>query len=208
MHERWFIFDLGNVVVQLDYERVISSLSSNSDLSRDGLIALLEMPGGYRDLERGTITFDDLYRNLRERAGYRAPIERLREVWADFFDGPVPGIDRVLERVRAEYRVAFLSNSNEIHAEVIPRQFPQLFRPGDVFIFSHQHQSAKPERAIFVRALALLDAQPSDCIFVDDLVDNVAAAGSLGMTALLFSDSELLLETLMENGLLASEGAR
>ena len=53
MRERWFIFDLGNVVVQLDYERVIANLCSDSNLTRDGLIALLEMPGGYRDLERG-----------------------------------------------------------------------------------------------------------------------------------------------------------
>jgi putative hydrolase of the HAD superfamily len=200
-----FLFDLGNVVVQLDYERVITNLCSDGSLSRDGMIALLEQPGGYRDLERGAVSFADLHRVLRERAGYRGDLVRFREVWSDFFEGPVDGIERVLRRVRKEYRVAFLSNSNEVHAEVIRARFAELFRPEDIFIFSHEHGAAKPDRRIFVRALEILHTQPSRCIYVDDLVDNVAAAGAVGMTAFLFSGSELLLERLEEEGLLSPE---
>ena len=39
----------------------------------------------------------------------------------------MPGIEDLLDRVRARYRVAFLSNSNETHAEVIPTLFAGLF---------------------------------------------------------------------------------
>ena len=94
MRERWFIFDLGNVVVKLDYERVIANLCADAALPRSEMIALLEQPGGYRDLERGAVSFAEMHRWLAGKAGYRGDLRRLREVWTDFFEGPMPGIFR------------------------------------------------------------------------------------------------------------------
>ena len=202
MHERWFIFDLGNVVVKLDYRRVIANICADASLGGAELVALLEQPGGYRDLERGKLSFSDLHRWLSERAGYHGDLERLRAIWTDFFAGPIPGIENVLERVRREYRLAYLSNSNEVHAESIPRVFAHLFRPGEPFIFSHEQGCAKPDALIFTRALEILDTQPSRCLYVDDLQENVDAAAAVGMNAFLFHSSELLLETLESEGLL------
>src|SRR5207248_2908420 len=121
MQVNWFLFDLGNTVIKLAYERAMENICKLASIKRDELVDLLEQAGGYRDLERGAISFIDFYDFLRERAEYRGSLGDLQGTWADFFDGPVPGIEEVLERVRQKYRVAFLSNSNEIHAEVIPR---------------------------------------------------------------------------------------
>ena len=141
-----FLFDLGNTLIRLDYERVLASLCADAPISRDALVDLLEHAGGYRDLERGWITFGDFYEFLVEKAGYRGGIRRMREVWTDFFDGTVAGSEDLLDRVRARYDVAFLSNSNEVHAEVIPKQFPNLFQRGDTLVFSHLLRVAKPIR--------------------------------------------------------------
>lgn len=190
MHwESWFVFDLGNVIVKLAYERVIGAICADADVDRDGLVDLLEGAGGYRDLERGIVTFKEFHEFLRERAGYRAPLSSLRAIWEDFFDGPVDGIEELLARVREHYRVAFLSNSNEIHAELIPRVYAFLFRKDDRFIFSHQLKLAKPDPAIFTRALNTLGVLPAKTIFVDDLIENVVVARSLGINAIQFTNS-------------------
>jgi glucose-1-phosphatase len=199
---RWFLFDLGNVVVQLDYHRVVKNLCADASADVPAMIDLLEGPGGYRDLERGLISFEGLYERLRDDAGYEGGIERLQEVWADFFAGPVPGIEQVLARVRDSYQVAFLSNSNEVHAKVIPRVFSSLFRPEDIFIFSHEERCAKPDPLIFARALEIVDAQPWQCLYVDDLAENVAVASAVGLKAILFTGAEELLRTLIDEGLL------
>lgn len=199
---KWFVFDLGNVVVKLAYERVIASICATTAMSRDKLIALMEEPGGYRDLERGASSFRDFYDFLRERAGYRGTYPRLRRIWADFFDGPVEGIEDLLERVRREYRVAFLSNSNEIHEEVIPREFALLFRRDDRFVFSHRCQLAKPDPAIFQHLLQLLPADPRDVIFVDDMAENVRAAVESGLQAFEFTTARELSRRLEAEGLL------
>ena len=115
--EIWIIFDLGNTVIKLAYERVLQNICAESAVTRDDLVDILEDAGGYRDLERGGVTFWEFYEFLCENAGYRGSIRDFHAIWSNFFDGPLPGIEEVLDRVRERYRVAFLSNSNEVHAE-------------------------------------------------------------------------------------------
>ena len=54
----------------------------------------------------------------------------------------------------------------------------------------------------FTRALEILDTQPSQCVYVDDLAGNVAAAASVGMRAFLFETAESLSRELESEGLL------
>ena len=197
----WFLFDLGNTVIKLAYERVLENICKDASASRDELVELFEKPGSYRDLERGAITFAEFYDFLCDRAGYRGSPAEFRRIWSDFFDGPIPGIEELLERVRERYRVAFLSNSNEVHAEVIPRQYAALFRKDDRFIFSHRFQCAKPDPELFQRALEVIGALPQQTVFVDDLLENVLAARALGLRAFQFHDSATLLRELVNDGL-------
>jgi len=198
----WFLFDLGNTVVKLAYERVLQRLSGDAAISREDLMRVLEGGGGYRDLERGIVSFQEFYHFLCERAGYRGSLASLRDIWTDFFDGPVEGIEEVLDRVRTTYRVAFLSNSNEIHAEYIPRHFASLFRRDDRFVFSHLHRCAKPDRLIYERALQILGALPNRVVFVDDLVENITTARDVGMTAYQFHGSAQLIQELERDEIL------
>ena len=200
--ETWFLFDLGNTVIKLAYERVLENLRRQSQMTRDQLVDLLEAAGGYRDMERGAITFWEFYEFLCDRAGYRGSIREFHELWSDFFDGPILGIEDVLERVRKTYRVAFLSNTNEVHAEVIPRRFAALFRKEDRFVFSHRFRVAKPDPEFFRRALEVVGALPHHTIYVDDLIENVIVARSLGMKAFQFHDSLRLVQELESEGLL------
>jgi len=193
MSTTWFLLDLGNTVIKLAYERVLENLCKDAAISRDALVELFEKPGSYRDLERGAITFDEFYDFLRDRAGYRGSLHDFRTIWTDFFDGPMPGIEEVLDRVRERYRVAFLSNSNEVHAEVIPRQYAGLFRKDDRFVFSHRFKCAKPDPEFFSRSLEVVGALPQQAVFVDDLLENVLAARSLGLRAFQFRDSPTLM---------------
>lgn len=198
----WFLFDLGNTLIKLAYERVLQNICGQASVTRDELIEILEAPGGYRDMERGAVSFWEFYDFLCDRAGYRGSIRDFHTLWSDFFDGAIPGIEELLERIREKYRVAFLSNSNEVHAETIPKQFPALFRPDDRFIFSHRFKVAKPDPEIFRRALEVMGALPHQVVFVDDLIENVLAARSVGIQAYQFIDTERLARELAADALL------
>jgi putative hydrolase of the HAD superfamily len=198
----WFLFDLGNTLIKLAYERVLASICRDAGITRDKLIDVLEEAGGYRDMERGLITFWEFYDFLCERTDYRGSIRDLHAIWADFFDGTIPGVEDLLDELRAKYRIGFLSNSNEVHAEVIPRQFAGLFQKDDRFIFSHRFRVAKPDPEIFHRALEVLGAAAPNVAFVDDLLENVLAARALGIRAFQFIDTATLRKELKAEGLL------
>jgi len=198
----WFVFDLGNTVIKLAYERVIEAVCRQASTSRDELVDVLEDAGGYRDMERGAVTFVDFYDFLCDKAGYRGSLREFHDVWSDFFHGPMPGIEEVLDLVRKRYRVAFLSNSNEVHAEVIPRRFGALFTKDDRFVFSHRFRCAKPDPEIFHRMLEVLGALPQHVVFVDDMIENVIAARSLGIASYQYVDALTLLAELRRDDLL------
>jgi HAD superfamily hydrolase (TIGR01509 family) len=192
----WFLFDLGNTLIKLAYERVLENICRDAKATRDEVVEILELPGGYRDMERGLVSFAEFYEHMCDRTGYRGSLRDFRKVWGDFFDGPIAGMEELLERVRERYRVAFLSNSNEVHADLIPRQFSALFRKDDRFIFSHRFRVAKPDPEMFRRALEIIGALPQHVVFIDDLIENVLAAQTLGMHAFQFRDAERLTRDL------------
>jgi len=198
----WFIFDLGNTLIKLAYERVLENICRQANVSRDRLIDILEDAGGYRDLERGGVTFNEFYDHVRDKAGYRGDSHEFHAIWSDFFDGTMPGMEEIVDRVREKYRVAFLSNSNEVHAELIPRKFATLFQKDDRFIFSHRFKVAKPDPDIFVRALEVLGTLPAHTVYIDDLIENVIAARQIGMHAFQFVDAASLEKELKGEGLL------
>jgi HAD superfamily hydrolase (TIGR01509 family) len=202
MTATWFLFDLGNTVIKLAYERVLAGICADSSMTRDDLVELLEEPGAYRDMERGAVSFYEFYEFLCDHAGYSGSIRDFHRLWSDFFDGTMPGIEDLLDRIRERYRVAFLSNSNEIHAEVIPRQFAGVFQKDDHFVFSHRIKCAKPDPDVFRRALESIGATVQQTIFIDDLLENVLAARALGMRAFQFHDARSLTKELEAEGLL------
>jgi HAD superfamily hydrolase (TIGR01509 family) len=202
MPDTWFLFDLGNTVIKLAYERVLAAVCADASITRDELVELLEEPGAYRDMERGAVSFYEFYEFLCDHAGYRGSIREFHRVWSDFFDGTMPGIEDLLDRIRERYRIAFLSNSNEIHAEVIPTRFAGVFHKDDPFVFSHRLKSAKPDPDIFRMALQTIGATTQSTIFIDDLLENVVAARALGMRAFQFKDSRTLTKELEAEGLL------
>src|SRR6185436_6298898 len=94
----------------------------------------------------------------------------------------VPGARELLAELRPRFRLAALSNSNEVHWE---RNFKEL-RVLELFDFavsSHQVGLCKPDPAIFRVALERARLPADAVMFFDDLPANVAAARSVGIQA-------------------------
>lgn len=197
-----FLFDIGNTLISLDYEAALEEICRYATVDRDRLVQLMEWSGGYHDLERGAVDFAQFHDFMRSRAGYRGGIERLRKAWCMILSTPVEGIEELLERIRQRYTVAFLSNSNEVHAEFIQRRYRILFRKADAIIYSHVHRLLKPDSAIYLLACETVGVEPRQVVFVDDLYENVQAARNLGMRAYQFSGALDLGRELEMDGLL------
>jgi epoxide hydrolase-like predicted phosphatase len=91
----------------------------------------------------------------------------------------VPAMYDMIRAVRgAGFRTGLLSNS--WGCDEYPRaDFPGLF---DAVVISGECGMRKPEEAIFLHAAKSLGLEPEQCVFIDDMEANIAAAAACGMT--------------------------
>jgi putative hydrolase of the HAD superfamily len=99
----------------------------------------------------------------------------------------VPAMYDLIRTLRgAGLRTAMLSNS--WGCDEYPRaDFPGLF---DAVVISGEVGMRKPEEGIFLYAAQALDLAPAECVFIDDMEANVAAAVGCGMAGLLHTEAQ------------------
>lgn len=104
----------------------------------------------------------------------------------------------VLDVIRAArgsgWLVAVLTNATTRLAEDL--QALGLDAEVDLVVNSADQKVAKPDPAFFTRACGRAGARRTDCVFVDDNLDNVDAARGVGLSAHLFAGPEALSELL------------
>jgi putative hydrolase of the HAD superfamily len=99
---------------------------------------------------------------------------------------PVEEMYAVLRRARDHgMRTCLLSNS---WGNVYPRElFDATF---DAVVISGEVGMRKPEPEIFRHACDAAGLAPAECVFIDDIEHNVAAAAEVGMTGILHRDPD------------------
>jgi putative hydrolase of the HAD superfamily len=139
-------------------------------------------------LERGECTVEEFERELagrmRCRDGRRVPAEGLM---ARMFAGSMPcePMYAAIYGLReAGLRTGLLSNSWGF-ADYPRHLFPAMF---DTVVISGEVGMRKPEEQIFLHTARALGLAPGQCVFIDDLPANVAAAEATGMTGVLHGD--------------------
>ncbi len=145
-------------------------------------------PNPVHALERGECSIaefeDTLAARLQSTTG--APIVAaglLKRMFAASV--PVPAMYEMMRALRgAGFGTALLSNS--WGCDEYPRaDFPGLF---DTVVISGEVGMRKPEPEIFRHAAATLSLEPRECVFIDDVDANVAAAVACGMTGVHHTD--------------------
>ena len=110
------------------------------------------------------------------------PVEDFLREFRSWSKCLLPGAAELLASLRPRFRLAALSNSNELHWE---RNTDDLGVTGlfEVAISSHQVGMCKPQPGMYLAALDRLGVSPDAVAFFDDVPANVAAASRLGIHA-------------------------
>lgn len=96
---------------------------------------------------------------------------------------------------RHGYHVGLLSNASATARQGFAERFHILGNFDSVTI-SGEEGVMKPDERIFRIALARAGARPEETVFVDDFVENVAAAQALGLHGIHFADRETVIGQL------------
>ena len=156
------------------------------------------------NFETGQITPRQLVADFKAEVGSDASDDLLLEHFRRWPVALYPGVLELLDALANHYRLAALSNSNELHWPRLQHEFGLLERFEHAFS-SHLIHKAKPDKRAFLHVIEQLDVVPSNVLFFDDSQMNVDAASALGMVAVQV-DGFSELKAYLQNACLLTTG--
>lgn len=125
-------------------------------------------------------------------AALRLSTDDAEELWNNMWDWYLHVLNHelvdYLATLRPQYVTAILSNSfvGAREREESRYGFAESFDP---IIYSHEEGMEKPDPAFYRLACKRLGVAATEIVFVDDTPDHVAAAESIGMKGMVFTDT-------------------
>src|SRR5262245_50303666 len=194
------LFDLGGVLVEFsgvqDLAVLLQGRLSESEI--------LEKMSHYLPSEQfglGRLSREEFGNRFIKDWNLELPTEDFLREFQSWSKRLYPGAVELLTLLRPRFRLAALSNSNELHWERNTNDLgvTSLF---EVAISSHQVGLYKPDPQIYLTALDRLGVSPDRVMFFDDVPAYVAAASALGMHAFQVEGVEGVRSCLIEEHLL------
>ena len=178
---KYFLFDVGHVLVDFDYQLFLDAVSEATGKPCESLTGRdLEM---HYAVETGEISDAQWVDYLNQSMGVPWTLEELTQLWSRIFTKQKEGRLLFEDAKRSNVPVYLLSNIAKHHVDAIENNWPGIFEEINGTFFSYQIGVRKPHPDIYRHALNELGVEGNQCFFVDDLPDNIEAARSLGMNA-------------------------
>jgi putative hydrolase of the HAD superfamily len=201
MSIRAVVFDFGNVVAFFSPERAVEQLAAFAPpgTSRTEMVDFLFYTDLEPRFERGEVSSAEVMALVRRRFGLRGTDEELARAFADMFTPNEP-VCRLIPLLRGRYRLALLSNTNELHYRHFREQFAGTLAHIDLLVTSHEVGFRKPDPRIYRLVEERLHAAPAECLFLDDLPANVEAARACGWRGIVYQKGADLPAKLRAHG--------
>jgi putative hydrolase of the HAD superfamily len=197
---RAIIFDIGRVIVQVDFANPSVPFGHGVGHSDSQIMKILQTDPRWIDWQEGRLTARDWHRHFCHRFEIHIGFEDFCVKWNSVLN-PQPALpDSLFERLSSRCKLALLSNTDPIHVAHIEAMY-SFVRLFPVRIYSCRVGVSKPEPMIYHHALRELDALPEETMFIDDIRENGIAAEALGIAPFLFTTPDDLLSELTRLGL-------
>ena len=196
------IFDLGGVILTLNYQRTIDEFSKLCNRSFDEFFSQYQQLSFFDEFERGEISANDFRNSIRKEFNINSTNQEIDFAWNAML-GSIPR-ERIefLYELGNEKRIFLLSNTNEIHLkafnEIVKREndiddFNTFFENA---YYSHLVKMRKPETRIFDFVLYKNNLKPSETLFIDDSIQHIEGAKSIGIDAQLLPKDYSIIDFL------------
>lgn len=199
---RALLFDLGNVVIEIDFSRVLAAWQPASALPAQALAQAFSFDAPYQQHETGALAADGYLSHLRNALGLRCSDADLRRGWNAVFVRPIEETVALLDAVAPVIPCYAMSNTNALHLAEMQRAFPEAMAKFRRVFASHEIGHRKPQPQAFHHVLDAIGAAPAEVLFFDDTQENVDGARACGLQAVLVRSPRDVWQALAAAGLL------
>jgi putative hydrolase of the HAD superfamily len=202
MNIKNIIFDLGGVLLNLDFEKTFRAFEEMGVPDFQAYFQQSHSNPLFAQLEQGKITPSEFYEAFRLATGLTVPNRNIEVAWNAMLLDFRKGSMEYLAGLKGRYRLFLLSNTNQIHLEAFRDiHFRQYGNHGfdDHFEkawYSHEIGFRKPNVECYLEVLNEKNLNPTDTIFIDDTLININGAADAGLHTLHLLKGQTIEETL------------
>lgn len=193
------VFDFGNVLGFFSHRRATEALARHTHLRPDEIAAAYVGTDLEDEYEAGRLTTAEFRRRVCELCHLRCADDLFDRAVQDIF-WENEAVCALIPRLKPRYRLLLLSNTNELHANYFRKLFAPTLAHFDALVLSHEVGIRKPDERVYRHVEKLAGAAPHECLFIDDLVPNIAAARQCGWSGIVYRHEDDLVASLAEHG--------
>lgn len=197
------IFDLGGVILNIDFSRSIEAFRKLGIANIDEIFSGYSQSNFFDSFDKGFVSDDDFISELKKYIPSQVSDHQVYEAWNSMIlDFPAERIE-LLQKLKKNYRLFLLSNTNSIHFPVYNNQLKEIYEISDLSeLFENTYYSfrigmRKPDAEIFKLVINENKLKPEETLFVDDSPLNTEVAEKLGINTLVYNPEESLEKVLL-----------
>ncbi|MEX1003726.1 MAG: HAD family phosphatase [Crocinitomicaceae bacterium] len=193
------IFDLGGVVLNLDYQLTINAFKSLGKENFEALYAQAQQNKIFDAFETGQLSAAEFIDYLKQFLPDVKEDQQIISAWnAMLLDLP-PHRIQLLEKLRNHYQLFLLSNTNEIHYQSFRETLQNRF--GDLELleksfektyYSHKIEKRKPNADAFEMVLGENQLKAENTLFIDDTEQHILGAREVGIRTYHLKNEDIL----------------
>lgn len=148
-------------------------------------------------LMEGKLSEDEYIKKFLEITKWNISIEDFKNVVRKVLSKKIPGTIEILKELKKDYKLVLLSDNVREWVDYILKVNKDL-EIFDYKFFSYELESIKEDNITFVKVLDKIKAKPEEIFFIDDSLENIKSAESIGITGVQFITAKELEQKLKE----------
>ena len=192
------IFDLGGVVLNLNYHLTSTAFKKLGAIDFDKYYSQKEQVQLFNFFEKGLISKDEFLLSVQKIFPKEIMRKEITHAWNSMLlDLPDKRL-KLLKELKKDYRLFLLSNTNEIHISYFEKQLKLVgqlnyFRESfEKIYYSSRINLRKPDKECFEYVLNDNAIKPEETLFIDDSIQHIKGAQELGIVAYHLKVSECI----------------
>jgi len=190
------IFDLGGVIINLDYQLTIEAFKKMGIVNFEEMYTQAKQNNLFDDFETGKISSQHFINSLLPFLPSGTSANKVVHAWnAMILDFPKKRLE-LLDQLNSKYRVFLLSNTNDIHLQAVNRSLAnttdrKLTSYFEKVYLSHEIKLRKPHKEIFELVCNEQNLNPTTTLFIDDTIGHINGANSIGLQGIHLIDKTI-----------------
>ena len=181
------IFDLGGVILNLDYAKTVDEFKKIGLLNFQDLYSQKMQNIIFDDFEKGEVSSAEFISSLIDSENLKIKEIDFINAWnAMLLEIPMKKLE-FIDALKKDYKVFLLSNTNEIHINKFEddlkknNMLNQFYKCFDKVYYSSRMGKRKPDENCFKQVLEENQLVPQQTLFIDDSVQHIKGAKRIGI---------------------------